>query len=97
MNESKLRKDPTMAGIGEQTRKKIIEGVDALFESYQGIIESVYLKSEKDLKISFPVSLSPGDKPDDVAVNVEISFSTGKIKDKISLVANERQETMFKS
>lgn len=84
-----------MPGIGEKTIERIKEDIGDLLTSYRSAIEGAYLTQEKNLKVGLSVDLSPGKHPDEIIIESSISFTTGKVKDKIESTVDERQETMF--
>lgn len=84
-----------MAMIREAVRSKVLEGINALMQTYEEGIDRAYLKSEQDLTVNFGASLSAGKNPDEITVEVNISFVNERTKDKLKLIANEKQGRMF--
>lgn len=84
-----------MPGIGEKTIERIREDIGDLLVSYREAIDQAYLKQEKNLKVGLSVDLSPGKHPDEIIIESSISFTTGKVKDKIESVVDERQANLF--
>ena len=80
--------------IGAGVISAIATGCQSLLVDYKDELNKAYGELGDDpLSISFGVKLFPG--PDGVDIDINMSFVTGKIKDKISRTVNENQANLF--
>ncbi|MEN6475225.1 MAG: hypothetical protein ABFD81_14515 [Syntrophaceae bacterium] len=78
--------------VGEKTREKIVELIQAQLEEYSGAIDAAYLRMEKTLSISIGVKLSENPKNSlFVDVDTTVSFKIDEIKDKAHGTVSEVQ------
>ena len=80
--------------IGDVTRSKIVEQIDALIETYLPQIDQAYMKQENSLTVSFSTKISPIDV-DEMKIETSISFVADRVKDRTEGTANERQAQLF--
>ena len=83
-----------MSEIGVQTIGRMADQCRALLTDYQQEINAAYHGMGDDpLTVSLSVKVAPGREGNDIETN--ISFVTGRIKDRIKSSVNERQMGLF--
>ena len=80
--------------IGNVTMGKIQDEIVNLLSTYHKSIDQAYIKSEDEiLSISLKVKLSPDDEK--IKIEVGISFVSDKVKDSVTVYADEKQQVLF--
>lgn len=84
--------------ISEQTSNQVRDLCGFLFHAHKEEIDTAFLKAGNELTVSFSVKLAPAKKakdPDDLDVDVSISFVKEKVKDSVQVIVNEKQARLF--
>lgn len=82
--------------IGERTREKIVELLQAQLEEYASAIDAAYARMDKALSISLGVKLSENPKNSlFVDVDTSISFKLDEVKDKAHGSVSEVQMSVI--
>jgi hypothetical protein len=76
--------------IGKKITDKGAEMIKGLLEAYRGQINDAW-KDTDDMAVNFNLKFKPGSQADEIDLEAGISFTTGKVKDKITQTINERQ------